>query len=178
MGDYGAFEPATLFVGLLFPASSPEVPEEAWTRLSERWGAEGYRSSDIPFHWSHYYDQEMGAPLIRSLRAFRDFVPPDSLADAKHFTNDVERELSREGHRRVNLDPGLLFPSRLILATTKDRSHRIPLRDGIYGELTLLYEDHGWKPLPWTYADYRSPLYAAALSEIRILHKEQRKRMR
>ena len=47
--------------------------------------------------------------------------------------------ITQDGGRRVNLDPGLLSLANLILATTKNRSHRIPLFDGIYAELTLLY---------------------------------------
>lgn len=175
MGSTTEFEPATLFVGLLYPEADPGAAEEAWERLSGRWGAEGFRSRPIPFRWSAYYDREMGTPILRSLRAFRDPVNPEDLAAIKVYTNTVELELSRDGRRRVNLDPGLLFLSRLILATTKDRSHRLPLSGGIFGELTLLYEGGGWKPLPWTYPDYRSPEYSAALTEIRGLHKARGK---
>lgn len=176
MGRVSAFESATLFMGLLYPAQSSDVAEEAWARLMDRWGPEAYRSPVIPFRWSDYYDAEMGKPILRSLRSFRNPVHPEDLADIKNYTNEVEKNLSAEGCRRVNLDPGLLFLSRLILATTKDRSHRIPLADGIYGEITLLYEGGGWKPLPWTYADYRSEEYSTALTEMRKLHKEARKR--
>ncbi len=176
MGRTKDFEPATLFLGLLYPASEPGAAEEAWSRCVGLWGPEAYRSPEIPFTWSAYYDAEMGAPILRSLRCFRDPVDPADLAGIKARTNGLEEDLSRGGRRRVNLDPGLLFLSRLILATTKDRSHRIPLDGGIYGELTLLYEGGGWKPLPWTYPDYRTPEYAAALTEMRALHKVRGKR--
>lgn len=176
MGETSEFEPALLFLGLLYPASEPGPAEEAWSRLSARWGAEGWRSPDIPFTWSPYYDEELGSPILRSLRCFREPMDPSGLAEAKVFTNRVEAELSRDGRRRVNLDPGLLFPSRLILATTKDRAHRIPLRDGIFAELTLLYEKGGWKPLPWTYPDYRTPEYAEALTRMREILRAGRKR--
>jgi len=163
-------------MGLLYSVSAPEAADESWDRLTRRWGPEGYRSPDIPFHWSNYYDKEMGVTILRSLRSFRDPVNPAALAEIKTFTNEVELSLSRNGRRRVNLDPGLLFLSRLILATTKDRSHRLPLSDGIFGELTLMYEGGGWKALPWTYPDYRTPEYAAALTEMRNLHKARGKR--
>ena len=103
-------------------------------------------------------------------------MDPTLLANAKVFTNSVEADFSLNGRRRVNLDPGLLFPGRLILATTKDRAHRIPLRDGIFAELTLLYEKGGWKPLPWTYPDYRTPEYAEALTRMREILRAGRKR--
>ena len=163
-------------MGILYPAAASQTAEEAWARLVRRWGPEAYRSPAIPFRWSDYYDGEMGTPIIRSLRSFRDPVDPAALAEIKIYTNEIEREFSVDGRRRVNFDPGLLFLSRLILATTKDRSHRLPLKDGIYGELTLMYEGGGWKALPWTYPDYRTPEYAAALTEMRNLHKARRKR--
>lgn len=176
MGRTGNFEPALLFMGLLYPAAESGAAEEAWSRCAGRWGPEGLRSPEIPFTWSSYYDAEMGAPILRSLRCFREPVDPSGLAEAKIFTNQVETDLAREGRRRVNLDPGLLFPSRLILATTKDRAHRIPLRDGIFAELTLLYEKGGWRPLPWTYPDYRTPEYAESLTRMREIFRARRKR--
>ncbi len=72
--------------------------------------------------------------------------------------------------RRVNLDPGYLIASKLVLATTKDFAHRIYLGQGIYGEVTLNYRrGQGWQPHPWTYADYRSPL---ALEFFALVRKE------
>ncbi len=62
----------------------------------------------------------------------------------------IEDAFREGGDRTLNLDPGLLSLSRFALATTKDGSHRIPLRDGIYAEVTLVYERGGFHPLPWT----------------------------
>jgi len=52
--------------------------------------------------------------------------------------------------------PYPLTAASLVLATTKDRAHRICLHEGIHAEVTLLYERGGFRPLPWTYPDYRS----------------------
>jgi hypothetical protein len=56
--------------------------------------------------------------------------------------------------RRINLDPGYLEPSKLVLFSTKNFSHRIYCGDGIFGEVTLIYERGKFKILPWTYPDY------------------------
>jgi hypothetical protein len=58
--------------------------------------------------------------------------------------------------RRVNLDPGLLSLYNLVLASTKSFAHRIYLRDGIYAEVTLLYQAGKFSPLAWTYPDYQT----------------------
>ena len=46
--------------------------------------------------------------------------------------------------------------ANIVLATTKNRSHRIAIGRNLYAEVTLIYQNHGYKALPWTYADYRS----------------------
>jgi hypothetical protein len=57
--------------------------------------------------------------------------------------------------RLVNIDPGYLSMTKLVLASTKNREHRIYLRDGIYAEVTLAFRDQTWMRMPWTYADYQ-----------------------
>ena len=57
--------------------------------------------------------------------------------------------------RSVNLDPGLLALDKIVLATTKEYSHRIYLGEGIYAELALICRGAGFRPLHWTYPDYR-----------------------
>ena len=69
--------------------------------------------------------------------------------------------------RPLNLDPGLLLLGKFLLATTKDQSHRIYLRDGIYAEVTLRYTKSEFEPWPWTYADYREPFVHSFLASAR-----------
>jgi len=58
--------------------------------------------------------------------------------------------------RRINIDPGYVSESKIVLASTKDFSHRICLRSGIYAEVTLNYRrDRGWQFFDWTYPDYK-----------------------
>jgi len=45
------------------------------------------------------------------------------------FVNQIEEKLSNEWERTINLDPGYIGLSKLVLATTKDYSHRIYLKD-------------------------------------------------
>jgi hypothetical protein len=89
------------------------------------------------------------------------------LAAIKRQTNAIELKLARNGKRTVNLDPGMLGSARFCLATTKDHAHRIPLSDGIYAELTLIFEHGEFNALPWTYPDWASPPVRQMLSELR-----------
>ena len=84
---------------------------------------------------------------------------PRSWPRIKRETNDIEDRFREQGLRKVNLDPGLLSLPRFVLATTKDNAHRIPLEGGIYAEITLLFGKGTFRPLPWTYPDFRSENY-------------------
>jgi hypothetical protein len=55
----------------------------------------------------------------------------------------------------------------LILATGKGYSHRPYLRDGIYADLTLIFSDGTFRPLPWTYPDYAGRQMIGLLNRVR-----------
>ena len=64
---------------------------------------------------------------------------------------------------------------RLMLATTKAAGFRIPLKDGIYTELTLFYARGGWHKFPWSYRDYQSERVQKFLSEVREIYLKERR---
>jgi len=135
--------------------------DRAENALEEAFGTIDLRSKRIPFDQTSYYQQEMGDELVREWVSLKQLVQQDEIADAKLTTNRLEERSARpDGSRSVNLDPGYILPSRLVLATTKDFAHRIYLAKGIYAEVTLIYREGEFQPLEWTYPDYRQ---AAAL---------------
>jgi hypothetical protein len=75
--------------------------------------------------------------------------------------------MSGSGNRPVNLDPGLLTLEALNLATTKPHYHRLYLSKGVFGELTLIYRQGGFEPLPWTYPDYREKWATVFFEKVR-----------
>ncbi len=109
-----------------------------------------------PFSWSNYYEKEMGADLLRCFLAFKALVEQDTLSLIKHKAMDIEDKWSVNGNRQVNIDPGILTLERLVLATTKNYTHRIYLGQGIYGDLTLIFQRGKYRALEWTYPDYKS----------------------
>ncbi|MEM5947042.1 DUF4416 family protein [Spirochaetia bacterium 38H-sp] len=171
MGVAEPFPKYKLFVAVIF---NPIINfDEIIARCGELWGAIDYISEIMDFSFTDYYEEEMGRGLKRFFIAFKELVYPSLLADIKIASNNLENEFLRNGRRFVNLDPGLINLSRVILATTKDNAHRIPLRDGIYAEITLLYRKKDFLSLPWTYPDYREESYKKVLSDIRNLFKSQ-----
>lgn len=141
--------------------------------LQTRYGPVDYISIDLPFTYTHYYDEEMGIPITRFFISFLRLVDPGSLARIKGETNQLESRFAEAGKRKVNIDPGLLNLSRFVLASGKDGSHRIPLSDGVFAEVTLVYEKGSYRPLKWTYPDYRSEEYLNILADIRKLYRAE-----
>ncbi len=139
--------------------------------MVSQFGPVALESPSYPFIHSLYYVPEMGRDLIKFFWAFARPFPMDSLIEAKLFTNALEEELGeyKDGrlHRVVNLDPGYLTDAQLVLATTKGYSHRIYLGRGIYAEVTLVYRHGAFRPLEWTYPDYRMPMVISFLEEVR-----------
>ncbi|MCX5648169.1 MAG: DUF4416 family protein [Planctomycetota bacterium] len=169
MGEIRHAEPVKLFVGML--SAYPGALAEAEARLVQVLGPVDLRSDLWAHEFTEYYRDEMGQPLLRGFLSFAELIPPDRLATIKRLTNQVEQTIaaSREWPvlRPVNLDPGYIAPSRLVLATTKDNAHRIYLEGGIYGEVTLLWRRDQWVPLEWTYPDYRTPDYHEFFTRVR-----------
>jgi len=154
MGTGKPFGKEILVMGIL--QGDEEEDSIAIAALEEIFGPVESITKKEEFRWTDYYQKEMGHLLFRYYMEFRDLVDPSLLAGIKQKTNDLEVRFSEGGRRRINLDPGILAPGRFVLATTKDRAHRIALGQGIYGELTLIYERGEFHALPWTYPDWAS----------------------
>ena len=176
MGMPHRFPAERLVVAVL--ASRHERLAEARAALEERFGPVDCASDPAPWSFTAYYDREMGPGIVRQFWSFARLVDPADLAAIKLATNGVEDAFREDGDRKLNLDPGLLSLSRFVLATTKDGSHRVPLRDGIYAEVTLVYEHGEFRPLPWTYPDYRDPGQRAILAAVRERYRETLRRAR
>jgi hypothetical protein len=146
-------EKSMLFVGALY--SDQDYYFRACSALKGVFGDIVMESPLSAWDFSDYYKDEMGEPIFRRFIFFREPFSPDALADAKLKTIEMEAGFSVDGKRRINLDPGYLTPAKVVLASTKDYSHRIYLRDGIYAEATLIFKRNRFQPHLHTYTDYK-----------------------
>jgi hypothetical protein len=128
--------------------------DELVAELRSKFGSVDMVSPWMPFDFTSYYEQEMGAPLFRRLLAFKSLIDQLDLASAKLTTNHLEDQYTRNGRRRVNIDPGYLSYERFVLASGKNFIHRIYIGQKIYADLTLIYQQGAYQKLPWTYPDY------------------------
>ncbi|MFH2011375.1 MAG: DUF4416 family protein [Pseudomonadota bacterium] len=161
-----AHEPVKLVVSVF--SQTQELITEATKELSKKFGSIDFISEVLPFESTSYYEKEMGKGLTRRFFSFNRMVLPDTLPQIKLYTNKIEEHFSdNQGNRRLNIDPGYISLSHLILATGKGYAHRPYLRDGIHADLTLIYEDKSFHVLEWTYPDYGSKDIIELMNTIR-----------
>ncbi len=161
--------PARLVMGFL--AKDAALVEELRPRLVEFFGEECEVLTAFPFRFTNYYQEELGETPVRAFVTYRRLIERETIVDIKLRTNEMEldfaRECGREGFRPVNLDPGYVTLGQFFLATTKDQRQRVYLRDGIYVEPTLYFQDGHYHAFPWTYRDYQSEEYINFLESVR-----------
>lgn len=154
-----------LIIGMLVKSKKLfNIAEEFFIK---EFGHIDYESVIVSFTYTDYYKKEMGGPLKRKFISFKKSISPEKIAKIKLLTNSIEEKFSVNKKRQINIDPGYISDSKLILVTTKDYFHRIYLNHGIYAEITLRWRRGGFEPFEWTYPDYRSREYIDIFNTIR-----------
>lgn len=146
-------EEAVFFTGCLF--SLTNIYDAARAVLRRDLGNILLETPPLPWIHSDYYADELGTPLYRNFIFFDTVIDTSVLPDAKLRIMDIEQELSVEGKRQINIDPGYVSLAKVVLASRKNYSHRIYLGKLVFAELELIYKEGGFHPLPYTYTDYR-----------------------
>jgi hypothetical protein len=172
--------PAKLIIGIL--AADEDCLKAAVETIKANFGKTDFTSDVWPFTQTDYYRDETGDNILRQFISIEKPINPGKLAKIKHRTNKLEQKLTKQSasdlHRPVNFDPGIIEPSKLILATTKNYSHRIYIGKKIYAEVTLIFDKGKWKPFEYTYPDYRQDCYHDFFSKVRERLVEQLKSLR
>jgi hypothetical protein len=162
-------KPVKLIIGIL--ADSENSLLQTVQTIEKQFGKVDFTSEVWPFTQTKYYEKELGANPVRQFVTIEKLIDPGELADIKHKTNEMEEvlatKMSKELPRPVNLDPGIIEPSKLILASTKNFSHRIYIGNKMYAELTLVYNKGQWESFPYTFPDYKENRYHYFLSKVR-----------
>lgn len=168
MGRIRKPPPVKLVMGFIY--RDKEVFFRVKDKLKKKFGQVDFESPALSFNYTDYYAKELGQDLTRSFVSFKKLIPAQQLYKVKRYTNRIERRFSRENKRCINIDPGYLDLAKLVLASTKDFSHRIYLHKGIFAEITLFFKDGSFRPWEWTYPDYRTPEYIGIFNRIRSLY--------
>ena len=176
MGAVYEFEKEKLIIGVIYHDKA--VLDATMEILTREFGEVDAVSEEFSFsgEFSTYYDEEIGGEGLRRIYSFKELVDPARQADIKIRTNEIEAEFSVDGKRKINLDPGFINHGRLMLATTKETGFRVPLKEGIYTELTLFWARGGWQKFPWSYRDYQSERVQKFITEVRKAYLAERRK--
>jgi len=163
-----------LFVAFIF--SDHALFKRSLKDLSWHFGNPDLVSSDFPFVHTSYYRDEMGENLVRVFVSFPRHVDAHAdLVRAKKIAVKIENRYAKNGKRTVNIDPGYINESRMVLSTTKDFSHRNYLGSKIFVEVTMLFQSGQWKSLPWTFPDYATGMYDVFFNTVRNAYRTHKK---
>jgi hypothetical protein len=172
------FRPVKLICGII--SCQELVFKKADEQLRALFGSADFKSPLFDFDLTDYYEKEMGKGLKRKFLSFESLIAPERLSAIKLETNALEEKIKQElnaSFRVVNIDPGYLTSSALVMATAKDFSHRIPLQHGIYAHLEFLFTKTGIKILDWTYPDFKKEEYQKFFREVRKIYLVQLKKL-
>ena len=161
---------AKLFIGMIF--NSEEIQATAETALMKKYGEIDFRTKNIPFIHTKYYG-DMGSSQLKVLFSFKKLIRREDIVEIKLHTNGIEKKLSENKVRKINIDPGYLTLSNVYLATCKEFFHRAYLRKGIYLENEYRFVARRYQPWEWTYPDYQKPEYLYFFHEVRRIYYNQ-----
>jgi hypothetical protein len=146
--------------------------------LESRYGRIDLESAPFAFNHTQYYEKEMGPNLMKQLFSFDALNAREELIEFKLFSLQLEKKFSEADRRRVNIDPGYLELSKLVVSSTKNFDHRIYLGRGVYGDVQLRYRQGQFVANEWTYPDYRSQDVLNFLIEVRSIYFEKLKQLK
>ncbi len=122
--------------------------------------------------FTSYYQKEMGKDVTKKIISFSRLIQPDMLPEIKIATNKLENEFRNEDKRAVNIDPGYLTQAKIVLATTKDYSHRLYLAHGIFADLHMTWSANSYHTQSWTYPDYAQKATLDYFNNLRKIYLE------
>ena len=172
MGTLHNHQPVKLFTALTYKAGFDLTA--LIRQLEDKFNAVEAASEPYDFSaFTDYYQNEMGSRLKKHFIVFASLIDPSHLPAIKVRTNSIENNYLTKNKRCVNIDPGYITQAKLVLATTKNYSHRIYLGQGIYGDVHLHYQKGEYRPNPWTYPDYMDARNIKFFNRIREAYLKQ-----
>ena len=163
---------AKLIIGAIY--ADPQWLMKAKSAMQRQSWEIQHQSQVFPFDQTDYYSTEMGEGLKRCFLSIKGLQSLEFSADWKLKTAEIEQQLSNKGKRRINLDPGYLDLSRVVLLSGKEGSHKIYLRNGVWADLVLLKDKGGYRNFPWTFPDIRIGRYDDYFSQLRAEFKKEK----
>jgi hypothetical protein len=169
MGEINNSLPVKYFAAITF--TDAKFLDKVMKELEDTFSAVEMKSDIYNFsQFTNYYRKEMGDNLKKLFIVFSDLESPEQLADKKILSNKMEDKYVVKGKRAINIDPGYITEAKVVLATTKNYSHRIYLKSGIYGDVHLCFVSKSFQKQAWTYPDYQQTKIIDFFNQVRKIY--------
>ncbi len=165
--------PVKFFTGIFFV--DKKILLKAKESLIKEVGEIDLESEIFDFKFTNYYKEEMGENIKRIFYSFKKLITPDEIVEIKLKTWEIEKNLMKEGKRRVNIDPGYMDYFKVVLSSFKPGGYKIYLGKGVYADITLWYEKGRFKTLLTSFPDFKENIYEKIFLKIRERYKKDLK---
>lgn len=144
-----------LVVSIIY--NSMDALADALEKLEKQFGRVQFETMEISFSGDQYLE-EMGERLQRRFYSFEKEIERDRLPDIKSNCHKIEMQFGDMVHdyafRTVNIDPGIMTPENVVMASHREFNHRVYLGQGVFAELELVFSRGRFVRLPWTNPDF------------------------
>ncbi|MBX7147624.1 DUF4416 family protein [bacterium] len=163
-------QPVQYFFGIIY---APTVPvENIKNIISDAFGVLDDYFEEFLFDKTSYYAPEMGENLKKAFFSLKNTKIPYKIAEFKESSIVLEREFFTEkGKRLVNIDPGYLDLTKIVLASTKYGGHKIALSNTMYADMVMEYYKGEFRGFDWTFPDFKSGMYDGYFKRLRELYR-------
>ncbi len=149
-------EPGKLILSFIY--SSIDALADSLKLAEKQFGPVEYETIDIECSSQDRYAEEMGGDLQRRFFSFEKRISRDSLPAIKKATAKIEPQfadmIGDHMFRAVNIDPCILSPENLVMASYRAYNHRPYLSNGVYADMQLIWSRGQYVRLPWTDDDF------------------------
>lgn len=146
---------AKLLIGIFY--SDKEIYLKVIDELKKAFGEIEKQSFEYSFDkFTSYYEDEMGAGLVKRFLIFNKKINKKDLIEIKKKTTEIEKKYSKGEKRTINIDPGAVSKENVVLTSFKKRDFKEDLGNNIYSHEVLRFENEQIKVFWHTFPDFKS----------------------
>ena len=159
------------FVGLI--SNKENLFNEIKEELKNLYGEIIHETKIFSWNFTDYYEKELGKDLKKQFLFFKKPINQEEIVKIKLETNKLEDKYSKNKKRSINIDPGYLTEIKAVLASAKNKSYKIYIKNGIYGDPVLRYVNNSYQAFEHSFKDFKTKEYIEIFNEARkLLHQQ------
>lgn len=139
---------------IMYPNAS--LLDKSVSILEKEFGKIKTKCPIYDFDFTDYYEKEFGKNLKKIIIVFEKTIEKKDLVKIREKAGEIEKSLSKDGKRTVNIDPGYISKDELVLATKKKKWFKEDLGNGVYAHKVLEFKNGEIITFNHTFPDYKT----------------------